>query len=57
MPQKTRTFCISWKEKTLDEPLKKPTKHWSRQNWFVDVSNSSQMPHCSKVKAAKLEKN
>jgi plasmid rolling circle replication initiator protein Rep len=35
---------------------RKPTKHWSQQNWFVDVSKSSQMHHWSKAKATKLEK-
>jgi plasmid rolling circle replication initiator protein Rep len=56
MPQKSGTFCISWKE-TPWWTIKKPTKHWSQQNWFVDVSKSSQMHHWSKAKAAKLEKN
>jgi hypothetical protein len=56
MPQKSAIFCISWKEKILDEPLKNPIKHSSQQNWFVDVPKSSQMHHWSKAKAAKFEK-
>jgi hypothetical protein len=53
MPQKNATFCISWKEKILDEPFKKkPTKHWSQQNSFVGVPKSSQMNHWSKAKVA-----
>ncbi len=56
MPQKNATFGISWKEKILDEPFrKKPTKHYSQQNWFVDVQKSSQICHWSKAKVAKLE--
>jgi hypothetical protein len=55
MPQKSATFCRSWKEKLLDEPLKKPTKHWLQQNWFVNVPKSSQMCHWSKAKTTKLE--
>jgi hypothetical protein len=57
MPHKNATFCISWKEKILDEPLKKNQQNTNHnKNWFVNVPKSSQMRHWSKAKVAKLEK-
>jgi hypothetical protein len=56
MPQKKCNFLCNLKQKNPWWPFKKPTKHWSQQNWFANVPKSSQIHHWSKVKAAKLEK-
>jgi hypothetical protein len=54
MPQISATFCISWKEKILDEPLKKNQQNTSHK--IKCPKNHTQMHHGSKAKVAKLEK-